>query len=106
MKAISNKTSKRNSLTNSNKSCALSTVKVSSLSHFALRINRFVAFFTMENLSAGMMKPCTIDIKLGSKAYNPKKIERQKWKNSCSTSASLGFRMCGFSVYADDSEEA
>ena len=56
----------------------------------------------MENLTAGMVKPCILDVKLGSKAYNPKKIERQKWKAGISTSAALSFRLCGFSFYEQD----
>ena len=60
----------------------------------------------MENLFADMKKPCTLDLKLGSQAYNPKKIERQKWKNSQNTSATHGFRMCGFSVFEKDAETA
>lgn len=46
-----------------------------------------------------MTKPCVIDIKLGSKAYNPKKLDRQKWKAENSTSAEHGFRLCGLSFY-------
>ena len=34
------------------------------------------AFFSMIDLTAGMKKPCLLDIKLGSQVYNPKKVER------------------------------
>ena len=60
----------------------------------------------MENLFTDMNKPCTLDLKLGSAAYNLKKIERQKWKNSQNTSATHGFRMCGFSVFVKNAKEA
>ena len=46
-----------------------------------------------------MVRPCILDFKLGSKAYNPVKLERQKWKMQISTSAELGFRLCGFCYY-------
>eukprot|EP00354_Favella_ehrenbergii_P002105 CAMPEP_0170472092 /NCGR_PEP_ID=MMETSP0123-20130129/14191_1 /TAXON_ID=182087 /ORGANISM="Favella ehrenbergii, Strain Fehren 1" /LENGTH=68 /DNA_ID=CAMNT_0010740153 /DNA_START=357 /DNA_END=563 /DNA_ORIENTATION=- len=31
-------------------------------------------FIAMKNLQEGMTKPCVLDIKLGSKAYNEKKL--------------------------------
>ena len=46
-----------------------------------------------------MTRPCVLDIKLGSQAYNAKKLERQRWKMEISTSAELGFRFCGISYY-------
>ena len=57
------------------------------------------SFLSLKNLSQDMEKPCVLDIKLGSKPYNPAKWERQKWKASISTSSNLGFRLCGFSYY-------
>ena len=57
-------------------------------------------FFAMRNLGTGMTHPCVVDIKLGSKAYNPAKLERQRWKTEISTSALHGFRFCGVSYYA------
>ena len=59
----------------------------------------FIEFFSMKDLRYGMTRPCTVDIKLGSQAYNPKKMERQQWKMSVSTSSELGFRLCGLSFY-------
>ena len=53
----------------------------------------------MKDLRQGMTRPVTIDIKLGSQAYNPVKLERQQWKMDVSTSTELGFRLCGLSFY-------
>lgn len=33
-------------------------------------------YLQIENVTAGMVKPCMLDIKLASKPYNPKKIAR------------------------------
>ena len=46
-----------------------------------------------------------MDIKLGSVAYNPKKLERQRWKSQSSTSADYSFRLCGLSYYEQGSDE-
>ncbi len=51
-----------------------------------------------------MTNPCTIDIKIGSQAYNPEKLERQRWKVDVSTSSELGFRLCGLSFYDQKSD--
>jgi len=56
-------------------------------------------FVVIENINEGMNQPCMLDIKLGSKPYNPKKIERQKWKASESCGDTHGFRMCGYQGY-------
>lgn len=53
----------------------------------------------MKNLQDGMTRPCCADIKLGSVAYNPKKMERQQWKMDVSTSGELGLRLCGLSYF-------
>ena len=59
----------------------------------------------MTDLTSGMSKPCLLDIKLGSTVYNPKKVERQKWKMGISTSHELSFRLCGYSVYKTGAAE-
>lgn len=59
----------------------------------------------MRNLSEGMTKPCAVDVKLGSVAYNPKKLERQKWKASNSTSSEHAFRLCGLSFYESGNDD-
>jgi hypothetical protein len=56
-------------------------------------------YVQIENVTAGMVKPCMLDIKLASKPYNPKKIARQQFKISSSTCGTHGFRMCGYSSY-------
>jgi hypothetical protein len=53
----------------------------------------------MEDLRQGFAFPCILDIKMGSKAYNPLKIERQNKKLNSSSSCSHGFRLCGFVKY-------
>ena len=52
-----------------------------------------------------MTKPCVLDIKLGSQAYNPKKLARQQWKAENSTSTVHGFRICGMSYYEPGDSE-
>ena len=53
----------------------------------------------MVDLAANLKLPCVADVKLGSKPYNPKKMERQNWKISSSSSSTHGFRLCGYSNY-------
>ena len=70
-----------------------------------LTVLAFLEFFAMRNLTEGMTRPCVIDVKLGSLAYNPKKLDRQKWKAESSTSATHGFRLCGLSYFDRGEQE-
>ena len=99
MQMTKTKTCRANISSNSNKTQPCYTKKVSSRSFNLYLLLDCVEFFSMKDLRYGMTRPCTIDIKLGSQAYNPKKMERQQWKMSVSTSSELGFRLCGLSFY-------
>lgn len=56
----------------------------------------------LENLLAGLNNPCILDMKLGRKqrAFDCTEAKRQLLESRCanSTSASLGFRICGMQV--------
>jgi len=55
-------------------------------------------FIKLLDLTVDYAKPCILDIKLGSRAYNPEKLEHQAMKIKESTSGSLGFRISGLTV--------
>lgn len=57
-------------------------------------------YIVLEDLRQGLAFPCILDIKMGSKAYNPVKIARQSSKISSSSSGTHGFRLCGFTNYS------
>jgi hypothetical protein len=52
-----------------------------------------------EDLTAGMKNPCVLDLKLGSRPYNPSKFQHQIDKFKRSTSSTLHFRMNGAKVF-------
>eukprot|EP01017_Pseudomicrothorax_dubius_P003991 TRINITY_DN10709_c0_g1_i14.p1 TRINITY_DN10709_c0_g1~~TRINITY_DN10709_c0_g1_i14.p1 ORF type:complete len:339 (-),score=47.52 TRINITY_DN10709_c0_g1_i14:62-1078(-) len=56
-------------------------------------------YLVLEDLTSFMISPCTLDIKMGSKPFNPKKLESQSKKFLESTSSRLGFRLCGMQIY-------
>ena len=59
-------------------------------------------YIAMEDLRKDMEFPCILDIKMGSQAYNPLKIARQTSKIASSSSASHGFRLCGFGKFVKE----
>ena len=78
-------------------------------SHFYLPTNpkeaqtrkddRVQYFLLLEDLTAGMTKPCVLDLKMGTRQYgieaNDKKRESQRRKCQSTTSQQLGVRLCG-----------
>lgn len=66
-------------------------------------------FVVLENLLADHKFPCVLDIKLGRKqrVYDCSEAKRKLLESRCahSTSASLGFRICGMQLYQKDTGE-
>ncbi|XP_061186100.1 inositol hexakisphosphate kinase 3-like [Saccostrea echinata] len=65
-------------------------------------------FIMLENLVAPYRFPCVMDLKMGTSHRSPEASEakrrmlEERWLSS--TSASLGFRMCGIQVYKNDTK--
>ncbi|RDW66108.1 hypothetical protein BP6252_09743 [Coleophoma cylindrospora] len=67
------------------------------------RDQRVEYFLLLEDLTAGMKKPCIMDLKMGTRQYgveaNEKKQKSQRQKCKETTSQELGVRVCGLQVW-------